>query len=249
MKLSAVVVVKNEEKIIADCLDSLSFCDEIVVIDDGSEDRTREIAERITNKVFDNDKGSEGFVEAVRKFAIGKATGDWVLIVDADERITPELAKEIKETLSGDPKYDAYRIVRSNYYLGNNPWPQSDKIERLFRRDSVKDWEWRLHTSPEVKGGVGELKNTMIHLTHTDLTSMLNKTIKWSEEEARMRFDSKHPKMSWWRFPRVMLSAFFSYYLKQKGWKVGTAGLVESLYQAYSAFITYAKLWELQRKK
>ncbi len=78
---------------------------------------------------------------------------------------------------------------------------------------------------------------------------MLNKTIEWSNEEAMARLESNHPKMTWWRFPRVMITAFLGYYVKQGGWKVGTAGLIESIYQSFSAFVTYARLWELQREK
>ena len=77
---------------------------------------------------------------------------------------------------------------------------------------------------------------------------MLNKTIEWSETEANLRFSNNHPKMSWWRFPRVMFSAFFNSYLKQGGYKAGTVGIIESIYQAFSIFITYAKLWEKQQK-
>ena len=77
---------------------------------------------------------------------------------------------------------------------------------------------------------------------------MISKTIEWSQIEAELRFNANHPKITWWRFPRVMLSAFFDSYIKQGGWRVGTAGIIESIYQAFSIFITYAKLWEKQLK-
>ena len=77
---------------------------------------------------------------------------------------------------------------------------------------------------------------------------MVNKTLAWSKIDAELRFKSGHPRMTWWRFPRVMLTAFFDSYIKQGGWKVGTIGLIESLYQSYSIFITYARLWEMQNK-
>jgi len=78
---------------------------------------------------------------------------------------------------------------------------------------------------------------------------MLEKTISWSEVEAQLRYDSSHPKMTWWRFPRVMFRAFADSYIRQKGWKAGTAGVVESMYQSFSMFITYARLWEMQQGK
>ena len=77
---------------------------------------------------------------------------------------------------------------------------------------------------------------------------MVNKTLEWSTIEAKLRFKSNHPKMTWWRFPRVMIPAIFNSYVKQKGYKAGTVGIVESFYQAFSMFITYAKLWEMQVK-
>ena len=78
---------------------------------------------------------------------------------------------------------------------------------------------------------------------------MLAKTIKWSDTEAQLRYKNNHPRMTWWRFPRVILQAFYQSYIVQQGYKVGTVGVVESLYQSFSMFVTYAKLWELQQKK
>ena len=78
---------------------------------------------------------------------------------------------------------------------------------------------------------------------------MLDKTIEWSKVEAETRFQMNHPKMTWWRFPRVMITAFLDSYFRQGGYKIGVAGLIESVYQAFSIFVTYARLWELQQKK
>lgn len=246
--LSAVVIVKNEEKMIEDCLSSLKFCDEIVVVDDGSEDKTVELVKKYTDKVFQNNNQSQGYVEAVRKFAVSKATGDWVLIIDADERVSPELAKNISESIQGQSKYRAFNLTRKNFYLGNNPWPQDDVLTRLFRKKDIENWDWKLHTSPHVDGEIGMLSGDLKHYTHRNLAQMLDKTIEWSKEEAKLRFDSGHPKMTILRFPKPMISAFLNSYVRQKGYRLGIAGLVESVYQAFSAFITYARLWEMQRK-
>jgi len=248
MKISAVVIAKNSEDIIADCLDSLGFCDEIVFIDDSSVDRTMEIAKTFTKFVFENPQKSEGFVEAVRKFGISKASCDWVLILDADERITPQLAHEIKEEILKRDSFNAYNIVRINHYLGNNPWPKNDLVLRLFKKSVVENIDWKLHTSPTIEGKIGILKNPMMHYTHQDLSSMLVKTIEWSKLEAKARYDSGHPRMRVWRFPKLMLSAFLRSYVKEGGWKVGSVGLIESVYQSFSVFITYVRLWELQKK-
>ena len=105
-----------------------------------------------------------------------------------------------------------------------------------------------MHESPIVEGAIGQLQSPIVHFSHRDLFSMVEKTNEWSEIEAKLRFKSQHPKMTWWRFPRVMMTAFFNSYILQGGWKIGTVGIMESIYQAFSTFITYAKLWELQKK-
>ena len=146
----------------------------------------------------------------------------------------------------------AFRVRRKNYYLGSskkNEWPYIEKLERVFKKGSLKKWRGKLHESPVVEGEVGDLENFLLHFTHRNLTQMLDKTIEWSEIEAETRFKNNHPEMSWWRFPRVMIRAFFDSYFKQGGYKIGTAGLIESIYQSFSIFITYAKLWEKQNKK
>lgn len=248
MNISAIVIVKNGQDLIGDCLDSLTFCDEIIVVDGVSQDKTVEIAEKKKAKVFKYEM--QDFSES-RNFGLDKAEGKWVLYVDVDERITPELATSIKRKIVTDVNsgISAYKILRKNYYLGENPWPYIEKLERLFKKDKLKGWQGKLHESPIVEGKVGELEGFLLHYTHRDLTSMVNKTLEWSKIEAELRFNSNHPKMVWWRFPRVMTTAFLNSYIKQGGYKVGTVGIIESVYQSFSMFITYARLWEMQKKR
>jgi len=242
--ISGVIIARNEEKMIGEALDSLSFCDEILVIDNGSTDKTKEIALKAGAKIHElriND-----FSE-LRNFALSKAESDWILYLDADERITDDLKDSIKKNVSNDSKYAAFNLLRKNYYFGNHEWPYIEKMERMFKKDKLKQWRGKLHESPVIEGEVGQLDGFILHFTHRDLESMLNKTIEWSTKEALLRYNSGHPKMTWWRFPRVMMSGFLNSYVKQKGYKAGVAGMVESIYQAFSMFITYAKLWELQK--
>jgi glycosyltransferase involved in cell wall biosynthesis len=233
---------------IGDCLKSVSFCDEIILIDSGSIDKTVKIATDEGAKVFKEE--SNDFSEK-RNLGLEKAHGDWILYVDADERISKELKESITTLLDYSPSGTpgVFRLKRKNYYLGNHPWPKIEKMERLFKRTVIKGWEGALHESPKTTGNTGELDGYLIHYTHRDITKMVEKTNQWSETEAELRIKHHHPQMSWWRFPRVMLSAFADSYFKQGGWRVGTAGFVESMYQAFSSFITYAKLWELQQEK
>lgn len=245
IKISAVILAKNAENLIADCLDSVTFCDEVIVIDDYSTDRTSDIAKLMGASVYPY--SSESFSKK-RNLGLKKAKGKWVLYLDVDERLSSELRENIKKIIeSKRDMYSAYRLNRQNYYLGNNPWPKIEKLERLFKKTKLEEWYGELHESARVEGPIGDVEGVIKHYTHQDLTGMLDKTIRWSKIEADLRLKSDHPQMSWWRFFRVMLTAFYDSYIKQKGYRVGTAGFIESMYQAFSMFITYARLWELQQ--
>ncbi len=248
MKLSAIIIAKNAQNYIADAISSVYFADEIVVIDTGSDDITVDVAKKMGAKVFTLE--AEDFSE-IRNFGLQKAKGNWVLYIDTDERVNQDLAIAIKHFVSEkeDNQFVAFRLKRKNFYFGNYEWPYVEKLERLFKKKNLKNWQGKLHESPIVDGSIGDIDGFLVHFTHKDLSSMLEKTIVWSTVEARMRFDANHPKMTWWRFPRVAVSAFVDSYIRQRGWKAGTAGVIESLYQSFSMFITYAKLWELQQHK
>lgn len=246
-KISAVVIAKNEENIIADCLSSISFCDEVIVIDNNSSDQTSSIAKKMGARVFDIN--TDDFSK-LRNYGFEKASYEWILHIDADERVTSELARSIKHQVLSIKKKNitAFEVKRKNFYYGNYEWPYIEKIIRLFKKDKLKGWKGKIHESPDINGEVGELDGFLLHYSHRDLSSMVSKTIEWSQIEAKLRLNTNHPQMTWWRFPRVMFSAFFDSYIKQGGWKVGTVGIIESFYQAFSIFITYAKLWEIQKK-
>ncbi len=242
--ISAVIIAKNEEARIGNCLKHLTWVDEIILVDNGSADKTRDIAAKYGASVI-------GAVQkdfaAVRELGLSHATGAWVLYVDADETITGPLAAEIKKTIRR-PKANAYFIKRDTYFLGHH-WPYKDMVERLFLKKALKGWHGRLHETPVYEGVSGMLAHAMIHRTHRSLEEMLAKTNDWSVVEAELRLNAHHPHVSWWRLLRVMGTGFFRSYIDQRGLRAGTVGWIESMYQAFSMFVTYAKLWEMQEKK
>ena len=243
--ITGVIIAKNEEEVIENALKSLSFCDEIVVIDNESTDKTGEIARKYKAVVFK--KKSSNF-SVLRDFGRENSKGDYILYVDADEVVTDALRKSILFEIKSNSSIAAYKIKRKNFYLGQNEWPRVEEILRFFKKENLVGWKGEIHESPVVDGDIGKLDGFLLHYTHRNLNQMLTKTIEWSDVESKIRIEAKHPKMTWWRFPRVMITAFLNSYIKQKGYKLGTAGLIESVYQSFSTFITYAKLWELQNK-
>ena len=243
MKLTGIVIARNEEKMIEECFSSMKFCNEIILVDNNSNDKTSEIAKKYKVKMI---SVSTNDFSKLRNEGLNMASSDWILYIDADERVSPELTKEISEIIKNPGNYTAFKIKRKNFYFGDKEWPKIETLERLFKKENLKGWYGKIHESPRVEGDTGELQNYLLHYTHRNLTQMLDKTNEWSDTEADVRFNNDHPEMTWWRFPRVMTTAFIDSYFKQAGYKAGTAGLIESIYQSFSIFITYAKLWERQ---
>lgn len=247
--LTVIILASNEEDVIGDAIKSCKgFAEKIVVVDSNSEDRTVNIAESLGAEVVRHTL--KNFSEQ-RNYAILHATTKWVLYLDADERLTDEFKEEVEKLVAGfeqDSEFGGYCVRRKTYYYGQD-WGYVDQVQRLFLREKFDKWEGVVHETPKIKGEFGIINSPILHFTHRNLSQMIRKTNEWSDYEARLRFDSKHPKLVHWRFFRVMVTEFFNSYIKNKGYKNGTYGLIEAIYQSFSIFITYAKLWELQRKK
>ncbi|MEM3063263.1 MAG: glycosyltransferase family 2 protein [Nitrososphaerota archaeon] len=245
--ISVLIITKNEENLIANCLNSAKqIADEIIVLDAESVDKTVEIVKKYTDKIF-----VRNFIDfsQARNFLLSQAKNDWVFYLDADERITPELADEIKRKISSSEPFSAYALPRKNILLGRlqmkgDWWP--DYQIRFFKRRGLKKWEGKLHEKPVFTGQLGYLQEPILHMSHRSIAQMLEKTNKWSEIEAELMIKAYHPKMSSWRFFRVVLSEFIKRFFKLE-WLGGTEGTIEYFYQTFSLFISYAKLWEMQR--
>lgn len=247
--VSVLILTKNEEKMIVGCLESAKWADEIVILDNDSSDKTIEIAEKFTDKIFS--KKFESYEEE-RNFLAEKANGDWIFYLDADERISLHLREEIEEiTTNKRREIGVFAVPRKNILLGKwqkfgGWWP--DYQIRLFKRDCLRGWHGKLHERPEFEGELSHLKNPLIHLTHRDIASMMEKTAEWSKIEAKLRLDASHPKISGWRLLRVVMTEFFERLVKKQGFREGTEGWLEAIFQSFSMFITYFRLWEIQRK-
>ncbi len=244
MSIAAIIITRNEQDNISDCIKELNFADEVIVVDNCSVDTTADLAQRLGAKVY---KIAGLDFSYLRNIGKEKARSDWLLYIDADERVTKELAADIKSCVKNPLDYAAFTLIRRNYFLGEVS-PNLEKISRLIKKDSLIGWQGSLHESPIIAGKVGNLKGDLLHYTHRDISSMVAKTNEWSDIEAQLLFKSNHPPMREWRFLRIILTSFWRAYVKQKGWQMGRVGFVESVYQVFSNFITYAKLWEKQNK-
>jgi hypothetical protein len=254
-QLSVIILTRNEEEIIKDCLESVKWADEIVIVDNDSTDKTLEIVKKFGVKNIVRSKSGNSFSDH-RNIGAKVAKGEWLLYVDADERVTPELRDEIKmminNQLSATEKYVAYAIPRKNIRLTKvlyhgGWWP--DYVLRLMRKDRLKAWRGELHEQPEIAGEVGYLKEAFLHYSHRgSLEHKLQNTINWSKTEAQKLFDAGHPPMNTLRFMSAMWREFYKRMIKMQAFQDGTEGVMEAIYQVFSVFITYARLWEMQTK-
>lgn len=251
MKLSIIILAGNEAEMIKECLISASFADEIILVLANSSDNTKKIAKslKIPLKVIETtDEYNKNFSKW-RNLGYKAATGDWLLYLDADERITPELKSEILLTINSTNLVNYYAIPRANYYLGKRvrfggSYP--DYVKRLYVKKHFSGYRGYLHEEPMVKGEIGYLKNDLLHYTHRNLNSMLQKTLVWTDLEAEALFKAAHPPVVWWRFPRMMLTKTWQRLIKEQMWRDGTVGWISVIFESFDTFIIYAKLWEKQ---
>lgn len=244
--LSVIVITKNEEERIVACLESIKWADEIIILDNGSEDKTLDLAKKYTNKIF---KFENNDYAAFRNKALEKASGDWVLYIDPDERVLSDLKSEIEDLIKKND-YSAYAISRRNIIFGKavryGPfWP--DWVIRLLKKDDFETWVGKIHEYPKFRGKLGYTKNSILHLTHRDLDQIVLKSLNWSKIDAKLRIGANHPKMTGLRFLRILFSELFNQGIKRGGFFGGTIGVIDSILQTFSMFMTYVRLWQLQQ--
>ena len=246
MKLSAAVVAQDEAERIAGCIDSVrTFCDEVVVVDGGSRDRTVAIAEelgaRVLRRPFDD-------FARQHEFARQEARGEWILSIDADERASPELAAAARAALPGGAA--AYALPFKNHFRGvwlrhGGLWP--DRHVRLFHKESCRyDPDRPVHEKLLVRGRTARLDLPILHHTWGSLSQCLAKMERYGERAAQALFAQGRRAAAWevalrpsWRFVRA--------YLLRGGFLDGAAGAAMAWARAFEAYARYARLWELSR--
>ncbi len=245
--LTALIIAKNEEKMLAACLDTLSFCEKIIVVDTGSNDQTAKIAESYNCQVI-------GFVHEsfakLREKAQSLVETQWLFYIDADERVTPGLAKEILLHLEQDD-CQVMTLSRENVCYGKKfnfgNW-QHDCVTRIFKKDNLKGWRGTIHESPVYFGQEIKLKQSLIHLTHRNTQDNLRKSADWTIKEAVALEAATVKKVTLSLILRKGIMEFYRRAFKYQGYKDGMPGLIEALVQAINRMIVYIQVWELQQK-
>lgn len=244
-KLSVTVITHNEGSSIGAALESVSWADEIIVVDSHSSDETAAIARQFTPHVEVRDWAGYG---PQKNYAAGRASNDWILSIDADERITPALADEIKALMLAGPAAQGYRLSRVTHYLGR--WIRStdwypDFHLRLYDRRAARWSERKVHESVEAQGRVEKLSGEMLHYPYRDVSEHLTKIDRYTTLTAEQWASEgrRATPLQAFVYPRL---AFFRNYILRRGFRDGQTGLLVSLLNSYYVFLKYAKLLELQ---
>ena len=247
--LSVLVPAKNEAANLRACLESARWAEELVVVDSGSTDGSLEIARSIADRVLEHEYVNSA---AQKNWALPQMTHRWVLIVDADERVTPELRAEIESVLADPARLDGYWIRRANHFLGKPihaaGW-QRDKVLRLFDRTQGAYEPLHVHAEVVIRSGrVGALRERLIHHTYRDLDQYFGKFARytrWSAED----LEAKGVRASAGRLLFRPWLRFLRMYFLEGGVREGRHGIVLCMLAAFSVFTKYARLWEREEKE
>ena len=244
-KISATIITKNEEANIAACIQSLAWADEIVVVDSGSTDKTVEIARQFTDKVFVETWQGQGHQ---KNRAVELARGPWIVSLDADERISPELAREIRSAIEDDPDA-AFAMRRKNMYQGRwirhcGWWP--DWVKRVFRKDTARFSTDVIHDSLQPDTPIRHLKHPIEHHSFHSPEDFLNRAYWYAHHQAlEMHRDGR--KASAWTAISHALFTLFQTYCLRFGFLDGAAGLLVAVTNAVGVFYRYMMLRDLNQ--
>ncbi len=249
--ISAFIVCCNEERQIRRCLESVRFCDEIIIVDSGSTDRTLQICAEYTPKITHQDW--QGYV-LQKRFALGQCSSDWVLNIDADEEVSEELQAEIlqilKDDKAGSVRANGFLLNRVVFFLDRwwrkGGWYPEYRL-RLCRRSVTKWGGEDPHEKAEVSGETKRCKGELHHYSFTDLSDYVRRMNTLSSN-ATASLIRRGARASAAAVILRSLARFFKFYVSKRGFREGKAGLIVAAIEAYSVLLKYAKLWEAQSK-
>lgn len=247
-KISAVIITKDEEANIERCLLSLDWVDEIVVVDSGSKDNTLAIAQKFDCRIINTEWLGFG---PTKKLAVNSAQNDWVLSIDADEEVTPELKEEIKNIFDSGNLLQGYRIKWLSFYLNkwikHSGWNRNFKL-KLFNRKYGNFNDAMIHEKVLLNGKIGRLKSELKHYTYPDLKTVMNKTISYADIGARgLAEKNKSPSLYSAYFHGA--SVFIKLYFLNLGFLDGRIGIVLATNYAFAAYLKYLRYWEMNFEK
>ncbi|TAK34802.1 MAG: glycosyltransferase family 2 protein [Chloroflexota bacterium] len=247
-KLSVLVPTYNNESIIRECLESVKWADEILICDSYSTDRTLDICREYTDCILQHEYINSA---SQKNWAIPQCSHEWVLVIDTDEQLEPQLEEEIRAFLVDPPSdVDACRMPRKNIILGQwltamNLWP--DYVTRLFRRDASRYQDKEVHADIEVRGSVLTFERSFIHHGTPSLSKQIGQLDRYTRYQAD-EFVKRGRHFSWARLLLRPPAAFFYYYFLKRGFTAGFRGLFLSAHASMYSFCTYSKLWEKERQ-
>lgn len=242
INFSAIILAKNEAENIGRCLDSLNFCDEVIVIDDASIDKTAAIAKKKGAKVFT--KKLKGNFAQQRNFALKKAKGQWLLFVDADEVIPPGLAQEIKTSIRQKEVVTGYYLIRRDFLFGRQlKYGESgqNKLLRLAKKGSGK-WQRSIHETWIVKGKTKILKESLIHYPHPTIREFVEHLNFHTSLHAKENLnEGKKPTLLKVIFYPIL--KFIHNFILKKGFLDGTEGFLAASFMSWHSFLAWSKAW------
>ena len=254
--ISVVVLTKNEEKNIEECLKTLQWCDEIVVVDDFSTDKTVSLAKRLGAKIFERNLEDDFYQQ--RNFGLGKATGEWVLFIDADERVSQNLASEIREQVAnlshlpgglGTPP-GGYYIRRHDVMWGRKlkygEWGSQNFLR--FARKNAGKWARRVHEVWDVEDSTQLLESPLLHYPHQTIAAFLKDIDRYSSLHAQANLEEgKHSSiLKFILYPKLK---FLQNYIFKLGFLDGGQGFVVAMLMSFHSYLAWGKLWLLQQSK
>jgi len=247
-KITAIIPTFNEEKHIRKAIKSVIWADEIIVIDSFSKDKTLDIAREYNVKIVQNEYK---YSAHQKNYIIPKATYNWIILLDADEEVSSQLKDEIINTVNSNPKFDGYWIKRDNMFMGKKirygNW-KNDRVIRLFKRDTCKYEDKRVHAEIISDGKIGELKCKIKHDTFRNLDNYLFRLTRYARWKAKDRY-VKTSKVGFYHLSIRPGFYFFKSYILKLGILDGLQGFILSCLGAYSLFIRYLMIMEQQQNE